>query len=823
MSTRVDQKLVKPWLLLALLVATPVCSQVVASFDPLSGQFQLTDSGQVRLRAQVSMLVHGRQLPPDSLAGTLQFTQEQNTGPTGALEFRCRWSVPGLPEATVVLTGEARGLDAFPCTPHAHDATAIRVASGFSHSRLNTGLYARREDWALDFPSADSTDLKHVSREGERDELQVHARGNPLVLVYKPDYFRLHLGRRYFRPGEYDLWAEPVSGWISWKAYGARVTQYDVRHAADWCARKLRSYGLETIILDDGWFVGSTGSALYHIPENVDWTRGNSCFPDGMRALAEYIHARGFKAGIWLSPFGISNTRVMIQHPEWWVRQYPGGPWATSESGWHGPYFADGSVDSALVGWILRGLLAMRDAGYDFFKIDGQKHVAHEAYASASAYFAAKGFTWQQAYRHAWRTIGDSLSGRFLLSCWSRIPENIGNPHAIRIGGDKDAGWDRGPLPAAYDLARYLLEHNICWIDDPDHLVLSRSDLPTARSWATLVGITGTLLTFSDRPEDMSDDKVELLRRILPPLRTRPLELFEFGRPPTLWVLEVDRPFDHWLVVANTTFAGPGRSHIDFAELGLDPRAAYVVYDFWRGRFLGSFVGGFDCVPPGAHDVSVYGIRKVRPYPWIASVSRHLSQGGVSLRSVHWDSASLKLSGTSRLVGGDPYRLTLYVPPGYRFERATTSTGVFAVRPLANRGLELAITVPQDLDLRWSVQFRRTSTGLNTPPAEPERSALVPSVRAYPNPVQIPPHRACSAPARIRYRVPEAERVTLRIFNVLGQRVRTLIARRQGPGEYEIPWDGRDDRGQPVGSGLYFCSLQVGRSLRTAAELVVVH
>jgi len=794
----------------------PAQAQPVASFDPETGQFELRDGGELRLVASVSLTLHGKALAPDSLESYVQFSQEEHVGPAGAVTLEFRWTCANLPEASVVLQGEITGRDAFPCTPREHQGAFIRLASGFSHNRLNSGVYARRDDWALDFPVPDSVSVSHLSREGEQDRIQALATGNPLVLHYKPDYFRLHLGRRYFRPREFEIWGEPVSGWISWKAYGATVTQEDIQRATEWCARKLRRFGLGTIILDDGWFVGSNGSALYHVPENVDWTRGNERFPDGMPALADFIHQRGFKAGIWLSPFGISNTRIMAEHPDWWVRQYPGGPWATSHSGWHGPYFADGSVDAALTGWILPGLLAMRDAGFDFFKIDGQMHVAHEAYASAEPYFAAKGLTWQQAYRHAWRTIADSLSGRFLLSCWSRIPENIGNPHAIRIGGDKDAGWERGPLPAAYDLARYLLEHNICWIDDPDHMVLSRSDLCVARSWATLVGITGTLLTFSDRPEAMSEEKLELLRRILPPLRTRPLELFEFTQPPTLWVLEVDRPFDHWLVVANTTFAGAGRAHIDFAELGLDPTATYLVYDFWNHRFLGAHTGGFECVPPSHHDVSVYSIRRARAYPWIVSVNRHLSQGGVSLKGVEWDDDAATLSGVSALVGSDPYQLTLYVPPGFEFERASASTGVFEVRHLSDRGLELTIAVPENLELRWKVFFRRTSTGLSEPRGSTTPAA--PALTAYPNPLRL---TSCSA-ATIDYRVPRAEKVRLQIYNVLGQLVRTLVSRPHTAGNYHVRWDGLDYKGRSVESGIYLCTLEVGTRWRKTEKVVVV-
>jgi len=91
------------------------------------------------------------------------------------------------------------------------------------------------------------------------------------------------------------------------------------------------------MISEDGWFVGSRGGGLYQIPTDVDWTRGNERFSGGMDNLADYIHQKGFKAGIWLSPFGVSNSDTVENHPDWWVRKNKDGPFATSNIGWHCP------------------------------------------------------------------------------------------------------------------------------------------------------------------------------------------------------------------------------------------------------------------------------------------------------------------------------------------------------------------------------------------------------------------------------------------------------------------------------------------------------
>jgi hypothetical protein len=51
--------------------------------------------------------------------------------------------------------------------------------------------------------------------------------------------------------------------------------------------------------------------------------------------------------------------------------------------------------------------------------------------------------------------------------------------------------------------------------------------------------------------------------------------------------------------------------------------------------------------------------------------------------------------------------------------------------------------------------------------------------------------------------------VEITIYNLLGKLVRTLIKRRQYPGEHKVLWDGKDDYGKQVASGIYFCRLKV--------------
>jgi hypothetical protein len=62
----------------------------------------------------------------------------------------------------------------------------------------------------------------------------------------------------------------------------------------------------------------------------------------------------------------------------------------------------------------------------------------------------------------------------------------------------------------------------------------------------------------------------------------------------------------------------------------------------------------------------------------------------------------------------------------------------------------------------------------------------------------------------IAYSLPEQSHVMLEIFNILGQRVRTLLGAFQSAGYHRITWDGKDDQGKDVSSGIYFYRLEAG-------------
>lgn len=88
-------------------------------------------------------------------------------------------------------------------------------------------------------------------------------------------------------------------------------------------------------------------------------------------------------------------------------------------------------------------------------------------------------------------------------------------------------------------------------------------------------------------------------------------------------------------------------------------------------------------------------------------------------------------------------------------------------------------------------------------------------VSNYPNPF--------NPSTRISYTIPasvDGEAVQLEVFNVLGQRVRLLVDAAQPAGSYEVTWDGRDDTGAQVASGVYLYRLRAGSTQATGRMLM---
>jgi hypothetical protein len=77
-----------------------------------------------------------------------------------------------------------------------------------------------------------------------------------------------------------------------------------------------------------------------------------------------------------------------------------------------------------------------------------------------------------------------------------------------------------------------------------------------------------------------------------------------------------------------------------------------------------------------------------------------------------------------------------------------------------------------------------------------------PALLGFPNPF--------NPATTLRYELADAGEVQLVIYDVTGPLIRRLVSGWQPAGAYSAPWDGRDEGGRPVSSGLYLGCLEHG-------------
>ncbi|UCF64090.1 MAG: VCBS repeat-containing protein [bacterium] len=73
----------------------------------------------------------------------------------------------------------------------------------------------------------------------------------------------------------------------------------------------------------------------------------------------------------------------------------------------------------------------------------------------------------------------------------------------------------------------------------------------------------------------------------------------------------------------------------------------------------------------------------------------------------------------------------------------------------------------------------------------------------------------------ISYQMNQPGSVSLRIFDTMGREVRTLYKGQQSAGSYRISWDGRNNAGDSVSSGIYLCQLKSGQTIKSQKLMLI--
>jgi alpha-galactosidase len=357
-----------------------------------------------------------------------------------------------------------------------------------------------------------------------------------------------------------DLARTPPMGWNSWNKFGCNVSESLVRETADAIASGgMKDAGYELVVIDDCWQTTRDASGTI--------VADSRRFPSGMKALADYVHDRGLRFGLYSD----AGTLTCGGRPG--SRCYE---------------VADARQYAA---W-----------GVDYLKFDWcntEGMTAPEAYAKMRRALDAAGrpivlsicewggsqpWRWARGIGHLWRTTGD------IADCWD-------------CERQYSRGWLR-LLDAQVGLETYAGPGG--W-NDPDMLEVGNGGMTTAeyRAHFSLWCLLAAPLMAGNDVRNMSPE----IRDILTNKEVIGVDQDALGRQGAR--IRDDGDLEVWAkdltggaraVVLFNRGTTAASLKVSWAELGLGAGASLKVRDLWAKKDLGVFTGSHEAPVP-AHDV----------------------------------------------------------------------------------------------------------------------------------------------------------------------------------------------------------------------------
>ena len=307
----------------------------------------------------------------------------------------------------------------------------------------------------------------------------------------------------------YDAWfdALPVKridapklyGYSSWYNRYQDINEAALMQDLEGCSHIFEPGDLFQV--DDGWetFVG-------------DWLDvDQNKFPNGMKSMVDAIHAKGFKAGLWLAPFvAETNSRLYREHPDWFFL-HEGEKFACG-SNWSGFYSLD--IDNKEVQDYLREVFrtVFDEWGFDLVKLDFLYGAA--PYGDIHETRAARMI-------RAMEFLRELCGTHPILGCGVPVMPAFGLVEYCRISCDVTLDWNdklhmriiHRERPStrnaiANTISRRMLNRR-AYLSDPDVFFL-RTENCSLKDWqkemlATVAALLGDVFLTSDDPSAYTD------------------------------------------------------------------------------------------------------------------------------------------------------------------------------------------------------------------------------------------------------------------------------------------------------------------------------
>ncbi len=361
----------------------------------------------------------------------------------------------------------------------------------------------------------------------------------------------------------------PPMGWASWNSFAATITYNTIKTQADaMVSSGLKAAGYQYVNIDEGWWQGTRDGSGNITITAADW-------PGGMKAIADYIHGLGLKAGIYTDA-GKDGCGYY----------YPTGRPAAPGSGSEGHYDQD--------------FLQFSQWGFDFVKVDWCGGNS-EGLDSKTAYTAIS-TSIQKATAQTGRPMVLSVCNWGNQSPWNWAPSISTmwrtSQDIIYYGGTADmnrvlTNFDSALHPTAQSPGHY---------NDPDMLIVGMSGFSGAqnRTHMALWAISGAPLLAGNKLDSMSADTKSVLTNSeviaidQDPLAQQGVKVADTGGL-QVYSRVLSGTNRRAVLLFNRT-ASTATITVRFADIGLGATA--TVRDVWAATDLGSKTTSYAAIVP---------------------------------------------------------------------------------------------------------------------------------------------------------------------------------------------------------------------------------
>lgn len=299
-----------------------------------------------------------------------------------------------------------------------------------------------------------------------------------------------------------------LAGYTSWYNYFQKIDENIILRDLDGMDRAKEEVSIFQI--DDG-YESAVGDWLI-----VD----DKKFPHGMKYIADKIHEKGYKAGIWLAPFNAQrSSRMLKKHPDWIICDEKTGKKLLGCAAWGGAYTFD-IYNAEFRDYLKKVFDTVFDRwGYDMVKLD---------FLYSQCIQPRGGKTRGEIMCDAADLLRELCGDKLILGCGVPLGACMGVFDACRIGCDAnsvfgDSILDRLKLNNETPSSPNAINNAIfrshldgrAFCNDPDVFFLRNTNIKYNHEQKLLLGkinaICGNVLFVSDNAGDYDEDTVKHL------------------------------------------------------------------------------------------------------------------------------------------------------------------------------------------------------------------------------------------------------------------------------------------------------------------------